>query len=333
MPEHLDAPLRAHRPSPARCPARAGPADTWSRRLIAPTRAEAGRSSSSPPRRDGVSSSSELLAGTKQPSPSRIAHPSGPDRAPSSSTFSRSTRSRMETAGSPDCSPSATSSWAKTTGSRATSSEEQRSMNTKSSYYQASVRIHSSGLHQAEHTIWPWITRPQRDPGYIDNKEKVKNRLRRHQLARSAASSGWSRRSATASTSSPTISAAQAAIDKVALALLDGHSHATVTSSAPRPRDGGKTEDDEAVGRLLKSRWRRLPMSESPRQPLRRRRPALQPQPEAGRVGAAGAGADARRRRVRRPPLHRPRPSRRPRRPAAGRAAGRASTASPASSA
>jgi DNA-binding FrmR family transcriptional regulator len=51
------------------------------------------------------------------------------------------------------------------------------------------------------------------------------------------------------------ISAAQAAIDKVALALLDEHTrHCVVGAETPEAREEKTEEMMEAVGRLLKSR-------------------------------------------------------------------------------
>jgi DNA-binding FrmR family transcriptional regulator len=48
------------------------------------------------------------------------------------------------------------------------------------------------------------------------------------------------------------ISAAQAALDKVALGLLDGHAHTCVIDAAPNQRDARTEEMMAAVGRLLK---------------------------------------------------------------------------------
>jgi DNA-binding FrmR family transcriptional regulator len=48
------------------------------------------------------------------------------------------------------------------------------------------------------------------------------------------------------------ISAAQAALDKVALGLLDGHAHTCVIGAKPDEQDGRTEEMMAAVGRLLK---------------------------------------------------------------------------------
>jgi len=48
------------------------------------------------------------------------------------------------------------------------------------------------------------------------------------------------------------ISAAQAALDKVALGLLDGHAHTCVVGARPDQRDERTDEMMAAVGRLLR---------------------------------------------------------------------------------
>ncbi len=48
------------------------------------------------------------------------------------------------------------------------------------------------------------------------------------------------------------ISAAQAALDKVALGLLDGHAHTCVVGSEPHMQDERTEEMMAAVGRLLR---------------------------------------------------------------------------------
>ena len=48
------------------------------------------------------------------------------------------------------------------------------------------------------------------------------------------------------------ISAAQAALDKVALGLLDGHAHTCVIGANPEQRDERTEEMMAAIGRLLK---------------------------------------------------------------------------------
>jgi CsoR family transcriptional regulator, copper-sensing transcriptional repressor len=91
-------------------------------------------------------------------------------------------------------------------------------------------------------------------PGYIDNKEKVKNRLRRisGQIGGIERMVDEERYCIDILTQ---ISAAQAAIDKVALALLDEHTrHCVVGADSPEAREEKTEEMMEAVGRLLKSR-------------------------------------------------------------------------------
>lgn len=92
------------------------------------------------------------------------------------------------------------------------------------------------------------------DPGYIENKEKVKNRLRRisGQIGGIERMVEEERYCIDILTQ---ISAAQAAIDKVALALLDEHTrHCVVGAESPEAREEKTEEMMEAVGRLLKSR-------------------------------------------------------------------------------
>jgi len=91
-------------------------------------------------------------------------------------------------------------------------------------------------------------------PGYIENKEKVKNRLRRitGQIGGIERMVDEERYCIDILTQ---ISAAQAAIDKVALALLDEHTrHCVVGAESPEARTEKTEEMMEAVGRLLKSR-------------------------------------------------------------------------------
>jgi CsoR family transcriptional regulator, copper-sensing transcriptional repressor len=91
-------------------------------------------------------------------------------------------------------------------------------------------------------------------PGYIENKEKVKNRLRRisGQIGGIERMVDEERYCIDILTQ---ISAAQAAIDKVALALLDEHTrHCVVGASSEKAREEKTEEMMEAVGRLLKSR-------------------------------------------------------------------------------
>jgi DNA-binding FrmR family transcriptional regulator len=48
------------------------------------------------------------------------------------------------------------------------------------------------------------------------------------------------------------IAAIQAALDKVALGLLDGHAHTCVIGAAPQERDARTAEMMAAVGRLMR---------------------------------------------------------------------------------
>ena len=91
-------------------------------------------------------------------------------------------------------------------------------------------------------------------PGYIENKEKVKNRLRRisGQIGGIERMVDEERYCIDILTQ---ISAAQAAIDKVSLALLDEHTRHCVVGAGSADEREAKTEQMmEAVGRLLKSR-------------------------------------------------------------------------------
>jgi DNA-binding FrmR family transcriptional regulator len=91
-------------------------------------------------------------------------------------------------------------------------------------------------------------------PGYIENKEKVKNRLRRisGQIGGIERMVDEERYCIDILTQ---ISAAQAAIDKVALALLDEHTrHCVVGAGSAAEREAKTEEMMEAVGRLLKRR-------------------------------------------------------------------------------
>jgi DNA-binding FrmR family transcriptional regulator len=91
-------------------------------------------------------------------------------------------------------------------------------------------------------------------PGYIDNKEQVRNRLRRiaGQIGGIERMVEEERYCIDILTQ---ISAAQAAIDKVALALLDDHTrHCVVGAGSAEEREEKTEEMMEAVGRLLKSR-------------------------------------------------------------------------------
>jgi CsoR family transcriptional regulator, copper-sensing transcriptional repressor len=92
------------------------------------------------------------------------------------------------------------------------------------------------------------------DPGYVDNKEQVRNRLRRiaGQIGGIERMVEEERYCIDILTQ---ISAAQAAIDRVALALLDDHTrHCVVGAGSAEEREEKTEEMMEAVGRLLKSR-------------------------------------------------------------------------------
>jgi DNA-binding FrmR family transcriptional regulator len=98
------------------------------------------------------------------------------------------------------------------------------------------------------------MTENRQPPGYIENKEKVKNRLRRiaGQIGGIERMVDEERYCIDILTQ---ISAAQAAIDKVALALLDEHTrHCVVGATSPEAREAKTEEMMEALGRLLKSR-------------------------------------------------------------------------------
>lgn len=91
------------------------------------------------------------------------------------------------------------------------------------------------------------------NPGYIDNKEKVLNRLRRVSgqvggLERMVDEERYCIDILTQ------ISAVQAALDKVALELLDDHARHCVIGAAEGDRDEMTEEMMGAVGRLIRSR-------------------------------------------------------------------------------
>ncbi len=98
------------------------------------------------------------------------------------------------------------------------------------------------------------MAKDSQQPGYIDNKEKVRNRLRRiggqvGGLERMVEEDRYCIDILTQ------ISAVQAAIDKVALELLDEHTrHCVVGAEDPEIREERTAEMMGAVGRLLKSR-------------------------------------------------------------------------------
>jgi len=91
------------------------------------------------------------------------------------------------------------------------------------------------------------------NPGYIDNKEKVLNRLRRVSgqvggLERMVDEERYCIDILTQ------ISAVQAALDQVALELLDDHARHCVIGAAEGDRDEMTEEMMGAVGRLIRSR-------------------------------------------------------------------------------
>jgi CsoR family transcriptional regulator, copper-sensing transcriptional repressor len=91
-------------------------------------------------------------------------------------------------------------------------------------------------------------------PAYIDDKERVRNRLRRISgqiggLERMVEEERYCIDILTQ------ISAVQAALDKVSLALLDEHTRHCVVGAGTAEARAEKTDEMiEAVGRLLKSR-------------------------------------------------------------------------------
>ena len=91
-------------------------------------------------------------------------------------------------------------------------------------------------------------------PGYIEDKDKIKNRLRRiagqvNGLERMVEEERYCIDVLTQ------ISAAQAALDKISLALLADHArHCVVGAERPADREELTEEMMGAVGRLLRSR-------------------------------------------------------------------------------
>ncbi|HET6997355.1 MAG TPA: metal-sensitive transcriptional regulator [Solirubrobacterales bacterium] len=91
-------------------------------------------------------------------------------------------------------------------------------------------------------------------PGYIGDKDKVKNRLRRiagqvDGLERMVEDERYCIDILTQ------VSAVQAALDKVSLALLDDHTrHCVIGAATPEDREELTEEMMGAVGRLLRSR-------------------------------------------------------------------------------
>jgi CsoR family transcriptional regulator, copper-sensing transcriptional repressor len=91
------------------------------------------------------------------------------------------------------------------------------------------------------------------NPGYIDNKEKVLNRLRRISgqvggLERMVAEERYCIDILTQ------VSAAQAALDRVALELLDDHARHCVVGADEGDREAKTEEMMGAVARLVRSR-------------------------------------------------------------------------------
>lgn len=98
------------------------------------------------------------------------------------------------------------------------------------------------------------MAKDTQQPGYIDNKDKVKNRLRRiaGQVGGLERMVDEDRYCIDILTQ---ISAVQAAIDKVALELLDEHTrHCVVGADTAKLREERTEEMMGAVGRLLRSR-------------------------------------------------------------------------------
>ena len=90
-------------------------------------------------------------------------------------------------------------------------------------------------------------------PGYIENKEQVLNRLRRISgqvggVEKMVADERYCIDILTQ------VSAIQAALDKVSLALLDDHARHCVVGATEETRDEMTKEMMGAVGRLLRSR-------------------------------------------------------------------------------
>jgi CsoR family transcriptional regulator, copper-sensing transcriptional repressor len=90
-------------------------------------------------------------------------------------------------------------------------------------------------------------------PGYIDDKEAVRKRLRRISgqvggIERMVEDERYCIDILTQ------VSAAQAALDKVALDLLEDHARHCVVGAARGDRDQKTEEMMEAVGRLIRSR-------------------------------------------------------------------------------
>ena len=90
-------------------------------------------------------------------------------------------------------------------------------------------------------------------PGYIDNKEQVLNRLKRisGQVGGVEKMVAEERYCIDILTQ---VSAIQAALDKVSLALLDDHARHCVVGATESNRDEKTQEMMGAVGRLLRSR-------------------------------------------------------------------------------
>jgi CsoR family transcriptional regulator, copper-sensing transcriptional repressor len=94
---------------------------------------------------------------------------------------------------------------------------------------------------------------PGSNPGYIDNKDQVLNRIRRISgqvggIERMVEEERYCIDILTQ------ISAVQAALDKVALSLLDDHARHCVVDATKGNREQMTEEMMDAVGRLIRSR-------------------------------------------------------------------------------
>lgn len=91
------------------------------------------------------------------------------------------------------------------------------------------------------------------DPGYIESKDEVLNRLRRI-----SGQIGGIERMVTEERYCidilTQVSAIQAALDRVALALLDDHARHCVVGASEQDREARTEEMMGAVGRLIRSR-------------------------------------------------------------------------------
>ena len=88
-------------------------------------------------------------------------------------------------------------------------------------------------------------------PGYIANKAPVQARLRRIE-GQVRGIQGMVEDERYCIDILTQISAIQAALDKVALGLLDGHAHTCVIGAEPKDQDERTAEMMAAVGRLMR---------------------------------------------------------------------------------